>query len=175
MPGITEDSAPRRAAAQRPAVPPQPPAPLAPPAAAEPARAEPATPPVPPAAPGAIPPEAVPAAAEAPAVLRLAVLVWDDGERHDVDGRLLIGRNPAEEEGVAAIAIRDETLSLSKTHFELEASDDGVWLIDRHSTNGVVLVRGSERRQAGPGERTRLAAGDVLEMGDRRATIEERS
>ncbi|QOC26635.1 RDD family protein [Microbacterium hominis] len=105
-----------------------------------------------------------------------ARLVWDDGTRQAVYGRTLFGRNPAPETGAMVSAVRDETLSLSKTHFELVPADDrSVWVVDRHSTNGVVLRRGvggADAQPLVPGERTRVRSGDVLEFGDRQVTIE---
>ncbi|MCA0451845.1 MAG: FHA domain-containing protein [Proteobacteria bacterium] len=69
--------------------------------------------------------------------------------------------------------MRDETLSLSKTHFELVVDEErALWVIDRESTNGVVIRRGTQRQTAVPGERTRVRMGDVLEIGDRSATVE---
>jgi len=102
-----------------------------------------------------------------------ARLVWDDGTRQALYGRTLFGRNPAPETGAMVSPVRDETLSLSKTHFELIPDDDrGVWVIDRHSTNGVALRRGEELTALEPGERTRVRAGDVLVFGDRQVTVE---
>ncbi|MFV0374629.1 FHA domain-containing protein, partial [Microbacterium sp.] len=101
-----------------------------------------------------------------------AALVWDDGTRHAVYGRTLFGRNPAPEAGVLSAAVRDETLSLSKTHFEIDADDTGLWVVDRHSKNGVIVWHGSERTSVIPGRRTRVSVGDLLELGDRRATVE---
>ncbi|WP_421078658.1 FHA domain-containing protein [Microbacterium sp. SA075R] len=97
-----------------------------------------------------------------------ATLVWDDGAVHTVDGFTLFGRNPSGEG--ETVAVRDESLSLSKTHFALDVDGDGAWITDRHSTNGVVIVRGGDRIDVVPGERTPLVEGDVLEMGDRTAT-----
>lgn len=107
----------------------------------------------------------------------LARLAWDDGTTQAVYGRTLFGRNPVPETGAMICPVRDETLSLSKTHFELFAAPDGdvdpaLWVIDRHSTNGVVVRRGAERRHADPGEPTRVRMGDVLEFGDRQVRIE---
>ncbi|KAA9106453.1 RDD family protein [Microbacterium rhizomatis] len=104
----------------------------------------------------------------APAVV---AATWDDGTRFAVYGRTLFGRNPATEDGATAVAVRDETLSLSKTHFELDGDAGGAWVIDRHSTNGTALVRDGERLTVEPGERTTLRAGDRLEFGDRSLTI----
>lgn len=102
-----------------------------------------------------------------------AVLVWDDGIRQAVYRRTLFGRNPAVEDGALTAPIRDETLSLSKTHFELGVDDDRtVWIVDRHSTNGVVVRRGVQHVAATPGERVTLHGGDVLEFGDRHVRIE---
>lgn len=101
----------------------------------------------------------------------IAVLTWDDGSRMAVYGRTLYGRNPANEEGAVAIAVRDETLSLSKTHFEIGGDAGGAWIVDRHSTNGTTLVRDGGRLPLVPGVRTNLRAGDSLEFGDRRVTV----
>jgi len=105
---------------------------------------------------------------EAPVI---AVLTWDDGSRMAVYGRTLYGRNPANEDGAVAIAVRDETLSLSKTHFEIGGDAAGSWIVDRHSTNGTTLVRDGGRIPLTPGVRTNLRPGDALEFGDRRVTV----
>ncbi len=101
----------------------------------------------------------------------LAVLTWDDGTRMAAYGRTLYGRNPAAEPGAAVVAVRDETLSLSKTHFEIGADDNGPWVRDRHSTNGTVLLRDGGRFPLVPGLPTTVRAGDRLEFGDRSATL----
>ncbi|MFB7882607.1 RDD family protein [Microbacterium sp. NPDC056057] len=101
----------------------------------------------------------------------LAVLTWDDGTRMAVYGRTLYGRNPASEDGAVAIPVRDETLSLSKTHFEVGGDTAGTWIADRHSTNGTTLVRDGGRIPLTPGVRTNLRDGDTLEFGDRRVTV----
>ncbi|QAY59935.1 FHA domain-containing protein [Microbacterium protaetiae] len=109
--------------------------------------------------------EAVPAGA--------ALLVWDNGSRTGVRGRTLFGRNPAREDGASVVAVRDETLSLSKTHFEIDVDAHGIRVIDRHSTNGVVLVRNGRRAALVPGQHTPVRPGDRLEFGDRSATVEQ--
>ncbi|WP_019182306.1 FHA domain-containing protein, partial [Microbacterium yannicii] len=120
----------------------------------------------------AVPPPAQRAALypEAPV---LAVLTWDDGTRMAVYGRTLYGRNPAATAGAVAIPVRDETLSLSKTHFEVGGDADGAWIVDRHSTNGTVLVRDGSRIPLVPGLPTSLRTGDRLEFGDRTAAVGE--
>ncbi len=102
----------------------------------------------------------------------LAMLRWDDGTRHAVYARTLFGRNPGPAPGALVVPVRDETLSVSKTHFEIGRDDRGVWVADRSSTNGVVVVRHGLRRALVPEERVLVRAGDVLEVGDRRVTLE---
>ena len=101
----------------------------------------------------------------------LAVLTWDDGVRMAVYGRTRYGRNPAVEPGIVSVPVRDETLSLSKTHFEIGGVASGPWVADHHSTNGTVLVRDGERQPLVPGLRIGLRDGDRLELGDRIASV----
>ncbi len=67
--------------------------------------------------------------------------------------------------------VRDETLSLSKTHFEAGAESSGGWVMDRHSTNGMTIVRDGVRIACPPGERVRIRLGDAIEIGDRIVTV----
>ncbi|PZU44376.1 MAG: hypothetical protein DI566_12345 [Microbacterium sp.] len=211
VPGISDpallDAPPAESAPGIPVVDAPSAAPVAPPA---PAHSTPATPapsaaPATPATPAPVmppaPPASVPALDDPLEQTRLSTgerpvarLVWDDGTRQALYGRTLFGRNPAPETGAMVSPVRDETLSLSKTHFELvpdgsgTAADAGgpggsgavggsgteraLWVIDRHSTNGVVIRRGAQRQTVSPGERTRVRGGDVLEFGDRHVTVE---
>lgn len=101
----------------------------------------------------------------------IIVLTWDNGTRMAVYGRTLYGRNPETEPGAARVAVRDETLSLSKTHFELGGDAAGPWIIDRHSTNGSVLVRNGSPQRLIAGVQTTLRGGDRLEFGDRSVEV----
>ncbi|WP_203137152.1 RDD family protein [Microbacterium sp. JZ31] len=105
---------------------------------------------------------------------RPAVLEWDDGTRHTVAERAVFGRNPSAPEGAEAVIVRDETLSLSKTHFEIVVAEADVSVVDHHSTNGVTIVRAGERLTAAPGEAIPLEADDALEIGDRIVTFKGR-
>ncbi|MDR2999069.1 MAG: RDD family protein [Microbacterium sp.] len=99
------------------------------------------------------------------------VFTWDDGSRVTVSRRTVFGRNPSPEDGAVVVPVRDETLSLSKTHFEAASEVSGGWIMDRHSTNGMTIVRDGVRIACVPGERTRVRLGDVIEIGDRVVTI----
>ncbi|CAH0214766.1 hypothetical protein SRABI76_02357 [Microbacterium oxydans] len=99
------------------------------------------------------------------------VFTWDDGTRISVSRRTIFGRNPAPEDGAVIVPVRDETLSLSKTHFEAAAETSGGWVLDRHSTNGMTLVRDGQRIACPAGQRVPVRLGDALEIGDRIVTI----
>lgn len=99
------------------------------------------------------------------------VFTWDDGQRATVSGRTVFGRNPEDRDGATNIAVRDETRSLSKTHFEAGATASGGWVMDRQSTNGTTIVREGVRIACPPGQRVPVRLGDALEIGDRIVTI----
>ncbi len=161
VPGITQDGPPERSV-QEPVVPPVPEIPATPAAAAP---AEPAEP--------------APASDDAGDIedTRISipghrlVFTWDDGTRVTVSRRTLFGRNPAPEDGATVVSVRDETLSLSKTHFEAVAETSGGWIRDRHSTNGTAIVRDGHRIVCEPGEQVRIRLGDAIEIGDRIVTV----
>lgn len=102
----------------------------------------------------------------------LLTLVWDDGVRHCVRSPTVFGRNPGAVPGWQVAAVRDETLSLSRTHFAIGGTLGTVWIADTGSLNGTDIVRDGEEHRVAPGERWMLRAGDILEVGDRRVSIE---
>lgn len=99
------------------------------------------------------------------------VFTWDDGQRATVSGRTVFGRNPEESGAVTNVPVRDETRSLSKTHFEAGANAQGGWVMDRQSTNGTTIVRDGVRIACPPGQRVPVRLGDALEIGDRIVTV----
>lgn len=102
-----------------------------------------------------------------------AVLTWDDGARYAVYGPTVFGRDPWRELGTDAVVLRDETLTLSRTHFTLvPRHGGGIAVVDHGSTNGIVIRRGDHLVPSIVGEQTPLRGGDRLELGDRWATIE---
>ena len=110
--------------------------------------------------------------APAPTEVATVVLVWDDGTRTDVTSRTVFGRNPVATDGADTVAIIDDTLSLSKTHFEIAIDDEAASIVDLHSTNGVVVVRGGTSTTLVPDRAAPLAAGDRVTIGERTVSIE---
>jgi hypothetical protein len=99
-------------------------------------------------------------------------LELDSGERHVVDGRALVGRNPQASDGEEPILVAVADRSVSKTHAELGVDPGGLWIVDRGSTNGtVVSVPGAPPRMAEPGARVRVPVGATIHVGDRRLLV----
>ncbi|MFJ2551256.1 RDD family protein [Microbacterium sp. NPDC087591] len=186
VPGITQDSAPARATPAPEQAPPAPaPAPAAPaapaPVVSAPAAAASAAPAPAPSVPAAPAPAVSTPAFEAEESdvedTRISipghrlVFTWDDGTRVSVSRRTIFGRNPGPEDGAIIVSVRDETLSLSKTHFEAAAEASGGWVLDRHSTNGMTIVRDGQRIACPAGQRVPVRLGDAIEIGDRIVTI----
>ncbi|MDM7854376.1 RDD family protein [Cellulomonas alba] len=109
-----------------------------------------------------------------PTTLRLA---FDTGEVVDVTGDGLVGRNPAAQAGVThLVAIEDPDRSVSKVHLAFGPDGDGqLWVLDRGSTNGTVLVRpDGSRATLPPGARAVIGAGWAVRFGERTARVEAR-
>lgn len=148
------------------AAPPAPPAPAplppmpitAPPTAVTPAPAPPPAPaPRPTAAPHAEP------------ALTAVVLTFDDGRRVEVQGRALVGRAPQPAAGETVdtlIPVTDLSRSISKTHAALRWDGRVLWVADRGSTNGTVVVDGVSRYDVGGVEHP-APPGSRVELGDR--------
>ena len=95
----------------------------------------------------------------------------DTGETVLVRGLTLFGRGPQPREGESVadlVALESADMSVSKTHAQLQLSDDGSLVVmDRGSTNGSVLIRQAVPRHLSPGRPVTLLDGDVLRLGDR--------
>lgn len=108
------------------------------------------------------------------ATQRRFAVVFDSGRREAVDQTLVVGRDPAPSPAdgrVALIAIDDSTMSVSKTHFAIGRDLDALWVEDRHSTNGVSVITGSDTTKLAPGVRSPLATGAVVRFGDRSLSV----
>lgn len=102
------------------------------------------------------------------------LLHFDTGETVPFPDLALIGRDPApsaQEAGAVLLPVVDPERSVSKTHLAVGLGPSGPWVMDRHSTNGVVLEQGGRRARLAPGERIPVGPGTVVLFGDRRITI----
>jgi uncharacterized RDD family membrane protein YckC len=149
--------------------------------AAVPSAPAPAPAPAPPAAtPAAPPPPAAAPAAPAPAapapqpdVTTLFALRFDSGESIPVSGPILLGRNPdaTAHPGASAIALADDSRSLSKTHMLVRPVDGGLEIIDLRSTNGSAVIRGGAENPVAAGTPAIAIDGDMIRLGDRVAAV----
>ncbi|MFI2754402.1 RDD family protein [Cellulomonas sp. P22] len=105
-------------------------------------------------------------------------LVFDTGESLAVVGDGAVGRHPqgAIDGAVAhAVAIDDPSRSISKLHLVFGPEPGGVWVMDRGSTNGTVVVAPDGEMRALPaGARAHVAPGWVVRFGERAFRVEAR-
>ncbi|MGZ0096659.1 FHA domain-containing protein, partial [Microbacterium arborescens] len=138
------------------------------------AAAPPAAPAAPP-APAAAAPAAEPPARPASASSSVVELTLDSGDTIAVSGGgVVLGRAPAtgpDDRDVAPVPVVDHTRSISKTHWALLRTDGRVVAVERGSTNGSVLVRGSREQALVPGQPVELRDGDTIRFGDRSAVV----
>ncbi len=97
-------------------------------------------------------------------------LVFEGSPPVVVGSMLFLGRNPVAtpgHENAPVLAVNDAAKSISKTHAMLEVDDDGLWVHDLDSTNGVwVVPQGEDAIEVTPGQRVAVPAGADLELGD---------
>lgn len=129
-------------------------------------------PPAPAPAPAQADAPAEPAAASASASVELTL---DSGETVSVvGGGVVLGRAPATGPGdvdVSPLPVADPTRSISKTHWALLRQEGRVVAVERGSTNGSVLVRGTREQALEPGRPVELRDGDTIRFGDRSAVV----
>lgn len=108
-------------------------------------------------------------------------LHFDTGERVRVVGRGLVGRGPRAEDGediLHVVALNDAARSLSRVHAEFgphpatAPGEAAIWVSDRGSTNGTVVVDPSGSARVLPaGAKAVVGAGWVVRLGDREARV----
>lgn len=100
-------------------------------------------------------------------------LVFDSGERIAIDGAVLLGRNPdaADHAGARAVALADDSRSLSKTHLLVRSVQDGLEITDCGSTNGSGLIRAGTEYAVIAGTPILTTEGDSVRLGDRVAAV----
>jgi pSer/pThr/pTyr-binding forkhead associated (FHA) protein len=106
------------------------------------------------------------------AVLRIQL---DDGRDFRLDRNVLVGRNPAANAGESQaqlLAVPDPGRTISKTHLHLLTDGAGVWVTDRHSTNGsAVTTPDGVRTALQPGVPSFVSPGATVHFGDRSFTV----
>ena len=157
------------APAPAPVLPPPPQPTSAPPAPQPTAASQPAPAPQPTPQPTPAAPQPTPAA---PPVAAFALRL-DTGESLLVTEPLILGRNPdvSVHPGARAVALADDSRSLSKTHLIVRPADGGLEIIDCRSTNGSGLIRNGVEYGVAAGVPVPTGDGDVIRLGDRIATV----
>jgi uncharacterized RDD family membrane protein YckC len=97
-------------------------------------------------------------------------VVLDDGRELEVRGLVLLGRNPqprAGEEDAQLIKVADETRTVSKSHLALGVDGNGMYVMDRGSTNGsTVTMQDGASHPCPPGDLVAVQPGAVVSFGD---------
>lgn len=119
-------------------------------------------------------PEEVEAEIPPSALLRLS-----DGQEMTVTETVLIGRNPSTSDGETVgelFRVPDPGRSVSKTHLLVGVDDEGVWVVDRASTNGtIVTLSDGQQIICAPHQVVRLPDGAAVGFGDYSVTFEYRN
>jgi hypothetical protein len=103
------------------------------------------------------------------------VLEFSTGQVVTVTGAALIGRAPHAGPGettLQLVSVDDPGRSVSKVHARFDVDADGVWIEDRDSGNGTVIVPpGRSPRPILPGRRHPVPAGAVVRIGRQSFTV----
>lgn len=112
----------------------------------------------------------------APSSLHRHVLTSSTGERIVVTRGALLGRRPQAkpgEESLQLVSLADHTRSVSKTHLEFGLDGDELWIIDRFSANGTIMVGpDGSRRDCEPGRQYRVVPGTHLIIGQHELVVD---
>jgi uncharacterized RDD family membrane protein YckC len=98
------------------------------------------------------------------------IAALDDGREIDITGVILLGRNPQPrpgEDDAELIKVADETRTVSKTHLALGVDANGMYVMDRGSTNGSTVTNASGVSKPCPaGDLVSVAEGNIVSFGD---------
>ena len=121
------------------------------------------------------PPAFFPAPIGAPVRPLSLTLETEDGARHVVTTRAILGRNPSatgDWAGALTIVIDDPAKTVSKSHAALRVTPTGSTLMDLGSTNGTAVVRSDETEVTlAPDMPVAVHVGDVVQLGSRSLRI----
>jgi PPM family protein phosphatase len=101
-------------------------------------------------------------------------LEFDDRSFLVARGRGLIGRNPTPPAGdhtTHLVTLTDPTGSLSRTHLEFGIDTSGLWVRDRHSTNGSEVEVDGHRKHLEPGQVVPVRPASTIHVGGRRIRV----
>lgn len=105
--------------------------------------------------------------------------VLDDDRRLEITGLVLLGRNPQArpgEDDAELVKVADETRTVSKTHLAMGVDANGLYVMDRGSTNGTTLTRSNGTSIPCPaGDLLSAADGSIVSFGDHWLRIEHRA
>ena len=108
-----------------------------------------------------------------------ALLRISDGTEMTITDTVLVGRNPApaQEESIGQLVrVQDPGRSVSKTHLLVGVDADGVWVVDRGSTNGtVVTLTDGQQIICAEHQVVRLPEGATVTFGDYSASFVHRN
>ena len=103
--------------------------------------------------------------------------VLDDGRELAVSGLVLLGRNPQArpgEDDAELIKVADDTRTVSKTHLALGVDANGLFVMDRGSTNGTTLTTVANGSKPCPAGDVVPATEGIVSFGDHWLRIEWR-
>jgi pSer/pThr/pTyr-binding forkhead associated (FHA) protein len=104
--------------------------------------------------------------------------VLDDGRDVPITGLVMLGRNPqarAGEDDAELIKVADDTRTVSKTHLSLRVDANGLFVMDRGSTNGTTLTNVVGISKPCPaGDIVSVSEGAIVSFGDHWLRIERR-
>ena len=105
-----------------------------------------------------------------PTILQGWRVELDDGREIDVEGLVLLGRNPQSrpgEEDAHLVKLADRTRTVSKTHLALGVDDAGLFVVDRGSTNGsTVTAADGAATTCAPHTAVSVEEGSIVSLGD---------
>jgi hypothetical protein len=105
------------------------------------------------------------------------ILNIDDGRTMPVEEFALIGRDPEpgpDDPSGSMVPMNDPEMSVSKTHAAYGVDRNGLWFLDRYSTNGTAMVPpGAGRIALQPGVRTAVPAGSEVWIGRRCLRVDQ--